>query len=487
MTIKRRLFISNIMMLVIPVILGVSVMLAAAYTLMSIYGVNPNRPQKDGDLFYEAITTIRELSEKWAGDELPQIIEDIDQFSEKYSGKGISLIISRNGERLYAVGDYTSSPIADTIMKEPGSNYFAINDTGFYTADAGEYKILLADSNHQSFNGIKFYENRGFFSNLQYALIAVAVLIILATNSILTRFVYTGIADSLDILAYGVHQIRDGNLDYRIEYARKDEFAAVCNDFNEMAERLLVMVNARQKDEENRKELIAGISHDLRTPLTSIKTYIEGIELGLASTPQTQKRYFDTIKSKTKDLEHIINQLFLFSKLDTGEFPMLTERLDIGRWLADYVKSVSEEYAGRGLTVSLLENARGVTVNADGVQLGNVITNILENSLKYGNKDGGILRISCVRENGNALIALADNGPGVPVDSLDKLFNVFYRGDKARSNTSQGSGLGLAISAKIIEQLAGAVKAKNLPEGGLCITIALPATGDVHNEKGIDN
>jgi signal transduction histidine kinase len=276
---------------------------------------------------------------------------------------------------------------------------------------------------------------------------------------------------------YGVRQIRDGNLDYRIAYAGNDEFTAVCSDFNEMAARLSDMVKARQKDEENRKELIAGISHDLCTPLTSILTYVEGIELGLATTPVIQKEYLATIKSKAKDLEHIINQLFLFSTLDVGEFPMQPEPQDIGKLLSDFVKNVASEYRQKGGQITLAENIQGIMVNTDSVQLRNVLTNVIENSLKYGNKEKGIVTIACKSENTNAVITLNDNGPGVSGDALDKLFDVFYRGDKARANTKKGNGLGLAISAKIIERQGGTIKAANLSAGGLSIIITLPGIG----------
>jgi hypothetical protein len=173
---------------------------------------------------------------------------------------------------------------------------------------------------------------------------------------------------------------------YRIAYAARDEFAGVCADFNEMAGRFLDMVNARQKDDENRRELIAGISHDLRTPLTSIKAYIEGLEAGVAATPESRARYINTIKSKAGDLEHIIAQLFLFSKLDIGSFPFRMETFDIGLALSEFVKTAGEEYRQKGLCLDLAENTRGIRVTADRVQLGNVFANILENSVKYGNK-----------------------------------------------------------------------------------------------------
>ena len=241
-----------------------------------------------------------------------------------------------------------------------------------------------------------------------------------------------------------------------------------------MATRLHEMVEQRKEDAQNRKELIAGISHDLRTPLTSIRTYAEGIELGMATTPEAQEKYLSTIKNRTKDIEHIINQLFLFSKLDIGEFPMRLDKRNIGDWLTDFVRAVAEEYVAKGLCIELNSHVEDDYFLVDSVQLKNVLINILENSVKYGKSSDGLMRIECVRDSEDIIMTMTDNGLGVPSEDLSKLFDVFYRSDKARSNPSQGSGLGLAISAKMIERMGGSVSATNANSGGLQIMIKLP-------------
>lgn len=299
-------------------------------------------------------------------------------------------------------------------------------------------------------------------------------LIIFLTNKFLTKFILKKVEQPLEILSDGVHQIRDGNLNHRIMYNLEDEFKPICEDFNEMAARLAEMVDARQKDESSRRELIAGISHDLRSPLTSIKAYLEGIEKGVAATPESQKKYFEIIKSKTNDLEYVINQLFLFSKLDTGNFPFNMEKTDIGQELASFVSCHEKEYAEKGLLISLIQNVEKVYTEIDVVQFRNVIYNILENSVKYKKSDKAETRIICRRVEGNVIIELTDNGPGVSEDELEKMLDVFYRSDASRNNPSNGSGLGLAISKKVVERLGGKIKASNASGGGLGIEITLP-------------
>lgn len=485
MTIKRRLFFSNILMIVVPVLLIMMIVSVMMYATMNILGIQES--MKDNDQFYHSVVRVQEFAEEWLqNSDIEQIKLGIDTVWREYGYESAYLSLYQNGERQYTVGNYADNSFTEFVMSQENEYYFTMGQTGIYKINAGEYTVLLVDAKFQSMKQSDYAGHYQYIGSIGFLLIIIVILIVFITNRLLTRMIIKSIITPLDTLVYGVHQIRDGNLSYRINYEGKDEFAAVCSDFNEMAERLLDMVNARQRDEENRKELIAGISHDLRTPLTSIKTYVEGIELGMASTPEIQKRYFGTIKDKTKDLEHIINQLFLFSKLDIGEFPMQTETINIGKFLSEFTKAVSDEYEQKGLRIDFTEATRDVMVDVDKVQFRNVLINILENSVKYGDKTQGVMLVSCHADK-TATVTFTDNGPGVPKDTLEKLFHLFYRGDKARSNTSQGSGLGLAISAKIMELLGGSISAANAQEGGLSITLTLPIVkGDDKSEKNID-
>jgi signal transduction histidine kinase len=246
-----------------------------------------------------------------------------------------------------------------------------------------------------------------------------------------------------------------------------------------MALRLETMMAERRKDEESRSELIAGISHDLRTPLTSIRACLEGIKTGVASTPEQQQKYLSIVQNKAQDLEHIINQLFLFSKLDVGEFPVSEKKLEMKTLLTEIMAELSDEYERRGLSVALDGLTQGVYANIDPVLFRGVIVNILENSAKYKNTKQGRLKIECGAAGDTVEIRLSDDGPGVPEELLPKLFDVFYRAYPSRN--TKGSGLGLAISQKIINRMGGAIHAElcsasKLPAGkqGLAIVIHLP-------------
>ncbi|GHV71440.1 hypothetical protein AGMMS49928_23180 [Spirochaetia bacterium] len=248
--------------------------------------------------------------------------------------------------------------------------------------------------------------------------------------------------------------------------------------------RLVKQITAEhEKYENNRRELLAGISHDLRTPLTSIKAYLEGIETGVASTEEKRKNYFNIIKNKTGDLEHIINQLFLFSKLDIGEYPVTMQKIDLGHTLSEMLNELTDEYGRRGLTITQGQNVENVFVNADYLQLRNVIINILENSVKYKNTETGVLSVNCSASDTAAVITLTDKGPGVPREDLEKLFDVFYRADPSRNSEKKGSGLGLAIADKTIRRMGGTIHAELPVNGGLSIVISLPVIQDKEHSK----
>ena len=298
------------------------------------------------------------------------------------------------------------------------------------------------------------------------------IIIVSLVNNLLTHRMTKKITKPLEPLGEGVRQIQDNNLAYRINYQNNDEFRPVCDAFNEMAARLEASNAQRNKDEANRRELIAGISHDLRTPLTSIKGCIEGIETGVASTPEMREKYLAIIKNKTAAMEHIIEQLFLFSKLDMDEFPLNLRRVDLSLAIADMAEDALSEYTSRGLDIKITKMPGNIHVNADVLLLRNVIINIFENSSRYKTMERGQIEISASTVNDSVLLRLADDGPGVQADMLPKMFDTFYRTDPSRSK--MGSGLGLAISAKIVERMGGKIYAELPASGGLAIVIRLP-------------
>jgi signal transduction histidine kinase len=475
LNIKRRLIVSNFLMIVIPLAVSLAVFFGGLHLYAIVVDHRADRKSRSELHFMDALEQVQSLAEKWRLEpEITLITRDIDEFNERYAGDRLALAAYKDGILLTRVTLPESEPLVNQALMQKES-IVLFSRVAVHAQTIGDYRIVLCSAFH--FARIPKNYREIMTSGLLVSLIC-SVFIILLTNRFLTQFVFGKIVGALHTLTYGVHQIRDGNLNFRIDYGENDEFTAVCEDFNEMAARLSDSVAAGQKDEQSRRELIAGISHDLRTPLTSIKAYVEGIEKGVAATPDAYKRYIDTIKNKTDDLEHIIETLFLFSKLDTGEFPYHMERVDLGDLASEVVENLADEYRGRGLDISLSREAENLCVEIDPMQTRYIMINIFENSVKYKNKERGKMRVSVseVKEDGkeSATVIFTDDGPGAPKEALPKLFDAFYRSDPSRNNPSKGSGLGLAIAAKIVRRFGGTVEAVNAPQGGLSIIMTFP-------------
>lgn len=312
------------------------------------------------------------------------------------------------------------------------------------------------------------------------------LLSILFTNRFLIQFVFRHIQEPLDLLSHGVAEIGAGNLDYRIQYDGEDEFSGICREFNNMAAHLQESVTESIRQEESRKELMAGISHDLRSPLTSILAYVEGLQEGVAKTPEKMAEYLNIIHDKTRQIQALVSQLFLYTKLDLAAYPIHPITLDLTGWLTRLTEGPGKDFAQRGLIVSLSEPLPQVTAWADPSELERVVLNCLDNSAKYKNKPEGQMTLTLTDLDERIRLTLADDGPGVAPRELSKLFSPFYRGDKARQDPTQGSGLGLAIAAKAIGRMGGRIWAAAGDPTGLTICIEL-AKEDPHHGENSDH
>lgn len=472
MTLKRKVFISNILTLVIPLAFTASATLIIIMLYMNIAGIPNTDTLFEGNFFNRSVYETNELSKKWTPEtKLTEIKKDVDAFNSRYKRKEVILYVY-SGEKPLFEGENREidAAIYEKLKNFDEETIIIVGDSAFYSIESEPYTLITIVTNY-SLENFKFNIrdfNPGF-------IIIILTAAIITVSFIFSRYLSKSITTPIKILIDGVYQIRDGNLSFRIYYDKKDEFAGVCESFNEMAKRLQDSVEQQQKDESSRKELIAGISHDLRTPLTSIKAYVEGLEKGIANTPRLYKRYIDTIKNKSTELENIIEQLFLFSKIDIGDFPFHFKKADIALELQTYIGEIQDEYKNKGLQIRLNTGGAQLFSNIDAQQFRNIISNILENSAKYKEKDTGEISITCYADNNKIIIELCDDGPGVQEASLDKLFDVFYRGDPSRSNKKSGSGLGLAITAKMLERMGGGIRAKNNPDSGLTMIITLPA------------
>ena len=351
MTIRKRLFISNLLMILVPVCIAALIAAGCVGAVWYTVRFGGGLGFDDSEDFYQVSTGIAKLAEQSLPDSNEQ--ETLDSITALLDRKAVSLKIEQDGQPYYAYG--TASPADDALSKAAAllGDDVRLSDGArslyAHRVQIGgtDYRILIFGSTQQvSYTGLKLVAAAAVLLVLAAALAAV-----LLTNRFLTRFVFRRIEQPLALLADGVHQIRDGNLDFRITYDGKDEFAPVCADFNEMAERLRRSIEQTLRQEESRKELMASISHDLRSPLTSIKAYVEGLLDGVARTPEMQRRYLGTIKSKAEDIDRMVSQIFLFSKMELEEYPVHPEPLRLDEEVDSLMQSAAPEYRARGLEI----------------------------------------------------------------------------------------------------------------------------------------
>ena len=293
------------------------------------------------------------------------------------------------------------------------------------------------------------------------------LLIIFFTAALLVYWVYRTVSVPLAKLQVAARNIKEGNLDFEITADADDEFGELCQDFEEM--RLRLKANAEEKveyDKEN-KELISNISHDLKTPITAIKGYVEGIMDGVADTPEKMDKYIKTIYNKANEMDLLINELTLYSKIDTNRIPYNFTTISAKQYFLDCAEDLYMELEAKGVEFeyrNYLEEDSKVIVDPE--QLRRVINNIVSNSLKYMDKPKAKINLR-IKDVGDFIqVELEDNGKGIAAKDMPNIFDRFYRSDTSRNSSKGGSGIGLSIVKKIVEEHGGKIWATSREETG---------------------
>ena len=285
-----------------------------------------------------------------------------------------------------------------------------------------------------------------------------AFVILISGALVVGLWVYRSIAVPLVKLKKATQNIKEGNLDFVLDVEGKDEFSELCQDFEEMRRRLKESTEEKSLIEKENRELISNISHDLKTPITAVKGYVEGIMDGVADTPEKMDRYVRTIYNKTNEMDHLINELTFYSKIDTNRIPYTFNKLNVEDYFEDCSEEVGLELETRGIELVYANYVeKDVMVIADGEQIRRVIHNIISNAIKYMDKPKGIIQIR-IKDVGDFIqIEIEDNGKGIGPKDLPYIFDRFYRTDVSRNSSKGGSGIGLSIVKKILEDHGGKV------------------------------
>lgn len=426
------------------------------------------------------------ISNELAGnDSDEEKIEELKKFVSPIETLGSQIYIECDNKKFY------SSANKDNILQMANSitpintdmntNYFGENGIVIVShceSSNSRYLVLIASDNY-TVNDVNSRNNAQDFSSLMLGKTGIIVLImalifiaIIASLSLVTSKV---ISKPLKQLSIGADEIAGGNLDYKIDYESRNELGTVTNAFNNMAEKLRESIEEKNEIEKSRKEMIAGVAHDLRTPLTSVKGYVEGLMDGIANTPEKRERYLKTIYSSTKDMERLLDELLTVSRLELGKIQLVTSPVNINDFLDDCAEDISVEMEKQGFEF-VYDNscAKDTVVDLDVDRFSRVFTNIISNSTKYKNPDKkGKIELSAQSYEKSVIISIADNGVGVDSGTLPKIFDSFYRADKARSNVANGSGIGLSVCRQIVELHGGHIWATGKEGEGLTILISL--------------
>ena len=320
-------------------------------------------------------------------------------------------------------------------------------------------------------------------------MILTATIILVFTALSVGLWIYRSIAVPLVKLRKATRNIKEGNLDFVLEVEGNDEFSQLCQDFEEMRKRLKESTEEKILMDKENKELISNISHDLKTPITAVKGYVEGIMDGVADTPEKMDRYVRTIYNKTNEMDHLINELTFYSKIDTNRIPYTFSKLNVEDYFSDCAEELGLEMETRGIELVYANYVeKGVQVIADGEQIRRVIHNIVSNAIKYMEKPKGIIQLR-VKDVGDFIqVEIEDNGKGIAAKDLPYIFDRFYRTDVSRNSSKGGSGIGLSIVKKIMEDHGGKVWATSRLGIGTIMYFVLRKYQEVPvNEQNFDH
>ncbi len=455
MKIRTRILLYNTLMVLISLV----VLLGVGTSVISVWGFGD---WNDGD---SSSTKAIELMNT-----LSPTADSFEPMGARFSELGYSLYVLLPAEGATIYGDLSQSTLLESLEKEaPGrAKAYELGEDHIIARRLDPY-LLLAVQDPSVRDPASPKELLIWFLSIG----AAAIVIILPITSLFTRQLLKHISRPLTALITAASRVAAGDLSTPIEHQGSDEFKTVCDSFDRMQQHLKDEQDKIAAYEKARTDMISGISHDLRTPLTSVKGYIKGIRDGIANTPEKQQRYLQTAYAKADQMDTLLENLFFYSKLETGNLPMNLRPIDLSDLARNFVSDTSLDPNMQQVRLTARAKDRSHIVMADAEQLRRVLNNLTENAVKYAGAEQLCISISVERQDNEEVLTFADNGQGIDSDKLDNLFEQFWRGDSARKSYKSSSGLGLYIVKHIIDSHGGSITARN--EGGLQLIIRLPA------------
>lgn len=474
MKLKTRLIIGFITVMILPIMLSFTVILAfGQFQLRSIektYGITG----ADYKVFTNTIGTLNKVTEstfqqlKITTNRDASQMEEIaylDDINQELSTINSYLIVRKDDmvsysgtdevERIWE--DLPEYGAADTSSENGtylgGEIQSLVKQVDFIYPDSAQGSAFIVTELNDAIPEVK-----SFVGDMLLAV----VLILALTAGILIIWIYRGVAIPLGRMKIATQNIKDGNLNFELEVETDDEIGQLCQDFEEMRKRLKESTAEKIEYDKRSKELISNISHDLKTPITAIKGYVEGIMDGVADTPEKMERYIQTIYNKANDMDMLINELTLYSKIDSNRIPYNFNTISVNDYFDDCAADLKIDLEDRSIKFDYLNYVEeDVKIIADAEQLKRVINNIISNSAKYMDKAHKMIHLR-VKDVGDFVqVEIEDNGKGIGAKELPYIFERFYRTDASRNSATGGSGIGLSIVKKIIEEHGGKIWASS--------------------------
>lgn len=410
----------------------------------------------------------------------------LEQMNTRLEGKASYLIV-RKGEELYYIGKNASTALL-TQLPDYGSADDNVN-AGTYM-DVGEQVLVKQidfhfedDAEGSAFIVTRMEEVVPEIKELAVDAIVSIIVILLFTAGMLSVWMHNSLMKPIKKLQEAAQNIKEGNLDFTIEAESNDEIGELCKDFEEMRQRLKESTEEKMRAEQESKTLISNIAHDLKTPITAVKGYAEGILDGVADSPEKREKYLRTIYNKAVEMDTLINELTLYSKIDTNRIPYNFAKINVSEYFNDCIEEIGLDLETKNVGLAYFNYADEDTmIIADPEQLRRVINNIVGNSCKYFDKQKGLINIR-IKDVGDFIqVEIEDNGRGIAARDLPYIFDRFYRADASRNSATGGSGIGLSIVKKIIEDHGGKIWATSKESIGTVMYFVIRKYQEVPNE-----
>lgn len=418
------------------------------------------------NMMYIRLENIAEEDERRLEDKA--FLEELNEEASRVS----SYIVVRKGTEEYYTGNeemsgrfFSRLPAYGFESKDSNSGFYyndmqkLVKQIDFIFSDGDEGSLFLVTR-------VNSVVSRSFLIYLFSAIIFILVL----TSIVLTQWVYKGFFEPINRLNVAMQQIAEGNFEYSLTSEDTNEIGELYRNYEDMRLRLKESTEEKIQNERQNRELVSNISHDLKTPITAIKGYVEGIMDGVADTPEKMDRYIKTIYTKANDMNRLINELTYYSGIDSNRIPYNFHRINLAEFFQDCVEDVGLDLESKNIELNYSNLVDPSTrIIADPEQLKKVIDNIVGNSIKYMDKPKGVINIRILDEVDSVRVEIEDNGKGISTKDLGKIFERFYRTDASRNSSTGGSGIGLSIVKKIIEDHGGYIWATSKDGEGTCL------------------